>query len=107
MGLCVDKCLKLDKPLDFNLTSTEPRPIEVTRTATETISGEQKAIENAKTGKVTVVVAVMYLNGKTKVNLRSPSSRKSKILIDSEWPLVLSERLIVPQRLSGSSLTLA
>jgi hypothetical protein len=49
--------------------STEPRPIKVTRTAAETISGEQKAIENAKTGKVTVVVAVMYLKGKTKVNL--------------------------------------
>ena len=48
-----------------------PSPIKVTRTAAETISGEEKAIENAKTGKVTVIVAVMYLNGKTKVNLRS------------------------------------
>ena len=71
MGLHVDKCLKLDKPLGLNLTSTEPRPIKVTRTAAETISGERKAIENAKTGKVTVVVAVMYLNGKTEINLRS------------------------------------
>jgi len=42
--------------------STEPRPIKVTRSATETISGDQKAIESAKTGKVTAVVAVMYLN---------------------------------------------
>ena len=56
--------------------STEPRPIKVTRTATEAVSGERKAIENAKTGKVTAVVAVMYLNGKTKVNLRSANSRK-------------------------------
>jgi hypothetical protein len=54
--------------------STEPRPIKVTRTAAETISKEQKAIENAKTGKVTAVIAVMYLNGKTKVNLHSAGS---------------------------------
>ncbi len=63
--LHVDKRLKLDKPLGLNLMSTEPRPIKVTRTATEITSGEQKAIENAKTGKVTAVVAVMYLKGKT------------------------------------------
>ena len=39
--------------------STGPRPIKVTSTAAKTISGEEKAIENAKTGKVTAVVAVM------------------------------------------------
>jgi hypothetical protein len=50
---------------------TKHRPIKVTSTATETMSGKEKAIENAKTGKVTAVVAVMYLNGKTKVNLRN------------------------------------
>jgi hypothetical protein len=58
--------------------STEPRPIKVTRTAAETISGEQKAIENAKIGKLTAVDAVMYLNGKTKVNLCSANSRKKQ-----------------------------
>ena len=58
--------------------STEPRPIKVTRSATETISGDQNAIESAKTGKVTVVVAVMYLNGKTKVNLRSANLQKKQ-----------------------------
>ena len=58
--------------------STEPRPIKVTRSATKTISGDQKAIESAKTGKVTAVVAVMYLNGKTKVNLRSANSQKTR-----------------------------
>jgi hypothetical protein len=94
-------------PLGLNSTSTEPHPIKVTRTAVETISGEQKAIENAKTGKVTAVVAVMYLKGKTKVNLRSANSQKSEILIGPEWPLVLSERPIVPEKLSGSSSTLA
>jgi hypothetical protein len=87
--------------------STEPRPIKVTRTATEAISGEQKAIESAKTGKVTAVVVVMYLNGKTKVNLGSANSQKSEILIGPERPLVPSKRLIVPERLSGSSSTLA
>jgi hypothetical protein len=35
MGLPVDKRLKLDTPLGLNLTSTEPRPIKVTRTAAE------------------------------------------------------------------------
>jgi hypothetical protein len=76
MGLRVDKRLKLDKPVGLNLTSTEPCPVKVTRTAAETISGERKAIENAKTGKVTAVVAVMYLKGKTKVNLCSANSQK-------------------------------
>jgi hypothetical protein len=94
-------------PLGLNLSSTEPCPIKLTRKDAETISGEQKAIENAKTGKVTAVVAVMYLKGKTKVNLRSANLQKSKILIGPERPLVLSERLIVPERLSGSSSTLA
>ena len=89
--------------------STEPRPIKVTRSATETISGDQKqkAIKRAKTGKVTAVVAVMYLNGKTKVNLLSANPEKSEILIDPARPLVPSKRLIVPERLSGSSSTLA
>jgi hypothetical protein len=86
--------------------STEPRPIKVTSTATETISGEQMAIENAKTGKVTAIIAVIYLNGKTKLNLCSDNLQKNKMLIGPERPLVLSERLIVPKRLSGSSSTL-
>ena len=64
--------------------STEPCPVKVTRTATETISGKEKAIENAKTGKVTAIITVMYLNGKTKVNLRSANCEKSKILIGPE-----------------------
>jgi hypothetical protein len=58
--------------------STEPRPTKVTRTAAETISGERKAIENAKTGKVTAVIAVIYLKGKTKVNLCSANLQKTR-----------------------------
>ena len=68
--------LKLDNPLGLNLMSTEPHPITVTRTAAKTISGEEKAIENAKTGKVTAVVAVMYLNGKSKVSLQNANLQK-------------------------------
>jgi hypothetical protein len=76
MGLHVDKHLKLDKPLGLNLMSTEPRPTKVTRTAAEATRGERKAIENAKTGKVTAGITVMYLNGKTKINLRSAKPKK-------------------------------
>jgi hypothetical protein len=75
--------------------SSESHPIKVTSTATKTISGEGKAIENSKTGKVTAVVAVMYLNGKTKVNLHSANLQKSEILIGTERILVLSKTLIV------------
>jgi hypothetical protein len=42
----------------------ESFPIKVTNIANKTISGDEKAIENAKTGKVTAVVVVMYLNRK-------------------------------------------
>ncbi len=86
--------------------SNEPRPIKVTRRGVKTISGETKAIENTKTGKVTAVVAVMYLHGNSKVNLHNVNSQKSKILIGTKGPLEHSKRLIVPDRLSGSSLTL-
>ena len=75
--------------------STGPRPIKVTSTAAKTISGEEKAIENAKTGKVTAVVAVMYLIRKSKTNLHNANLQKSKILIGTERPLVLSKTLIV------------
>jgi hypothetical protein len=78
---------------------------------------------------LTAVVAVMYLNGKTRVNLHNANSQKSEILIGPERPVMLSKtllvsgksktligrkkpfehskRLIVPERLSGSSSTLA
>ena len=74
-------------------TETEPCPIKVTNLADETISGDQKAIKNAKTGKVTAIVAVMHLNGKSKVNLRNANLQKSEI--HTEWPLALSKTLLV------------
>jgi hypothetical protein len=89
----VNKHLKLDKPLGFNLMSTEPRPIKVTRTAAKTIRGEEKAIENAKIGKVSAVVAVMYLDGESKVNLQNANSQKKEILIGTKAPSEHSKRL--------------
>ena len=82
MGLHVDKCLKLDKPLALNLMSTEPRPIKVTNLADVIISSTKKAIENTKTGKVTAVAAVMSLNKSNKLilhnaNLKEKKARKS------------------------------
>ena len=86
--------------------STEPCPIKVTNLANKIISGNEKAIENSKTSKVTAVVAEMYLNEKCKINLHNTNSQKSKILIGMERPSEHSKRLIIPERLSGSSLTL-
>jgi hypothetical protein len=107
MGLHVDKCLKLDKPLGLNLMSTEPRPIKVTRTAAETISGERKAIENTKTGKVTAVVAVLYLNGETKIKLRSVNLRKKQDTDRHGAAIGTQQETDSPQKLSRSSSTLA
>ena len=78
MRLNVGKRLTLDKTKGLNLMFTEPRPIKVTKLADETISGNEKAIENAKTGKVTAVVVVMYLNGKSKVNLHNANFQKAR-----------------------------
>jgi hypothetical protein len=83
-GLHVDKLLKLDKPSGLNLMSTEPHPIKVTSTATKTIRGKAKLTENAKTGKVTAVVAVMYLNGKSKENAQNTNLQKNGILIGTK-----------------------
>jgi hypothetical protein len=58
--------------------SSETRPIKVTIIDPETIRANKIAIENSKTGKVTAVVAVIYLFRETKCNLRraNPKSRK-------------------------------
>ena len=42
--------------------SSETRPIKVTNLDSEKIRANEIAIENSKTGKVTAVVAVMYLS---------------------------------------------
>jgi hypothetical protein len=65
MELVVDKHLKLDKPFTSDLQSTQPNPIKVTDSVSNSEWADIKALENAKTGKVTAVVAVMHLYGDT------------------------------------------
>jgi hypothetical protein len=66
MGLVVDMHLKLDKPFTPDLQSTQPRPIKATDSISNSDRADVKALENAKTGKVTAVVAVMHLYGNAK-----------------------------------------
>jgi hypothetical protein len=63
MGLVVDKRLKLDKPFMSDIQSTQPRPITVTDSVSNSDRVDVKTLENAKMGKVTPVVAVMHLYG--------------------------------------------
>jgi hypothetical protein len=66
MEYVVDKRLKLDEPFMSDLQSTQPRPIKVTDPVSNSIRADVKALENAKTGKVTTVVVVMHLYGNVK-----------------------------------------
>ncbi len=59
MELVVDKRLKLDEPFTSDLQSIQPCPIKVT----DNIRTDEKAIENVKTGKMTVVVMAMHIFG--------------------------------------------
>ncbi len=81
--LVVDKRLKLDKPFTSDLHSTQTRPIKVTDSISNNERADVKALENAKTGKVTVLVAVMHLYGNTKTrsinNNAKISAKKTKL----------------------------
>jgi hypothetical protein len=60
MGFSVDKRLKIDKPLGTIYSSHKPHPIKVANTAlSDSTKADEIAIKTAKTGKVSVVVAVM------------------------------------------------
>jgi hypothetical protein len=48
-----------------DLQFTQPRPIKVTDSVSNSKRADAKALENAKTGKVTAVVTVMHLYGNT------------------------------------------
>ncbi len=61
MEFVVDKRLKLDKPFTSDLLSTQPHSIKVTDPISNSNRADIKALENAKTRKVTAVVAVMHL----------------------------------------------
>jgi hypothetical protein len=73
----VDKRLKLDEPVMSDLQSTQPHPIKVMDPVPISIRADKKALEIAKTGKVTVIVAVMHLYGNTKSSLISTSAKNS------------------------------
>ncbi len=49
-----------------DLQSTQPRPIKVMDSVSDGDRANVKALENAKTGKVTPVVMVMHLYGNAK-----------------------------------------
>jgi hypothetical protein len=49
-----------------DLQSTQPRPIKVMDPVSNSARADVKALENTKTGKVTVKVEVMHLYGYTK-----------------------------------------
>jgi hypothetical protein len=58
--------------------STQPRPIQVTDQIPHSDNrADEKALEIAKTGKVTAVVAVMHLYGNTESNLITTSAKYS------------------------------
>jgi hypothetical protein len=73
----IDKRLKLDKPFMSNLESVQPRPIKVTDPVPNNIKADEKAIENAKTGKVTVEVGVIYIFSESKCNSHSTEAEIS------------------------------
>ncbi len=59
--------------------SHKPRPIKVANTAlSETMKADEIAIKTAKTGKVTVVVAVMSIFSKKRCKLRSANPGNKK-----------------------------
>jgi hypothetical protein len=59
------------------LQSTQPHPNEVTDPILISTRADEKALENAETGKVNTVLAVMHIYGNTKSNLRNTRAKKS------------------------------
>jgi hypothetical protein len=62
----VDKRLKLDEPFTSDFQYTQPRPIKVMDPVPISTRADEKALENAKTGKMTAAVTVMHMYGNTK-----------------------------------------
>jgi hypothetical protein len=81
--LVVDKRLKLDEPFMSDLQSFQPHPIKVTDSISNSDRADVKALENAKTGKLTTVVVVMHLYGNAKsssINANAKiSAKKTKL----------------------------
>jgi hypothetical protein len=77
MEVVVDKHLKLDKPFMSDLQSTQPHPIKVMDSISDSDRADVKALENAKMGKVTAVNAVMHLYGNAKGSLINANAKIS------------------------------
>jgi hypothetical protein len=118
MEYVVDKHLKLDKPFMSDLQSTQPRSNKVTDPVLNSTRADVKALENAKTGTVTAVLAVMHLycnaksssiKAKAKINAKNTKlesklknlglNQSKKHLKEAKLPPEdTSERLIVKQK---------
>jgi hypothetical protein len=72
-----DKRLKLDEPFMSDLQSIQPHPIKVMGPVLISTRADEKALEIAKTGKMTAVVMVMHSYGNTKSNLTETSAKNS------------------------------
>jgi hypothetical protein len=80
MGFSVDKHLKIEGPLGTIYLPHKPRPIKVANAAlSETTKADEIAIETAKTGKVTAVVAVMNIFNKKRCKLWSANLGNEKL----------------------------
>jgi hypothetical protein len=61
-----------------NFKSTQPRPVKVTdQIPISNNRADEKALEIAKTGKVTAVITVMYLYGNNESNSITTSAKNS------------------------------
>ncbi len=59
------------------LQSTQLHPIKVMDPVPISTRADEKALENAKTGRVTAVVVAMHIYGNTKSNLPNTSAKNS------------------------------
>jgi hypothetical protein len=74
----VDKRLKLDEPFLSDFKSIQPHLIIVMdQILSSDNRADEKALEIAKTGKVTAVVAVMHLYGNTESKLINTIAKNS------------------------------
>ncbi len=63
-----------------DLQSTQPCPIKVTDQVPTSTRADEKALENAKTGKVTAVVAVMRIYSNLPNTSANTSAKKTKLV---------------------------
>ncbi len=79
MSFSADKCLKIDMPLGTVYMSTEACLVSVVDTApSKNMRDDEIAIETAKMGNVTVVVAAMSIFCKKKCESRSDNPGNKK-----------------------------